>query len=394
MTLLRFLEETRGLTDIPRVLSHLEAAIAYTNQPRSGGSGYKAGRPLERHLRMAARAANLHRDWELAERLANFADYVVGKLPLNVLDMWYDPSARTRDEIYMRQLAGQGAKRASIMIRHMLRETPTTTAGDILAAFEGIALAPESVSLGETRTNGTRLKPKAIEHLVWLGKMELLISGQVGGFSSDSERLRKLLVAPGSPLLADLIQLHNRRVVLDELRAVVSDPASSEADLQACLQGHSWIFGGIYVKELATRQLTAKTIVDIPLLRGDGSLHVVELKRANIRALVRSKSGHLMPGADVHWAVCQVKNYLRTLDEHRDAILKTFGIDTRRASGTVVIGHPDFVPRHSRAEVDETLRTYGRPDGRIDVITYQTLIESTDRMLSLAARDADTKANQ
>jgi hypothetical protein len=52
------------------------------------------------------------------------------------------------------------------------------------------------------------------------------------------------------------------------------------------------------------------TILHIPLLRGDGSLHVVELKRANVKDLVFRLHGHLMLGARSHRAVSQAQNYL------------------------------------------------------------------------------------
>ncbi|PVE11164.1 Shedu anti-phage system protein SduA domain-containing protein [Streptomyces scopuliridis] len=177
---------------------------------------------------------------------------------------------------------------------------------------------------------------------------------------------------------------------LAALRVVVEDPGSSESALHACLKNQEWIFGGAYVAESAGRQYTPDTILDIPLLRGDGSLHVVELKRANIQKLIIRPSGHLMLGAPAHHAVSQAQNYLRTLDESRQTILARYGIDTRRASATVVIGHPQYVSESiTPHEVAETLRTYNTHMARIDVITYETLLESAERMLALSSAEQD-----
>ncbi|MFF8229723.1 Shedu anti-phage system protein SduA domain-containing protein [Streptomyces caelestis] len=152
------------------------------------------------------------------------------------------------------------------------------------------------------------------------------------------------------------------------------------------------MFGGAYVAELARRQYTPDAILDIPLLRGDGSLHVVELKRANIKDLVIRRSGHLMLGAPAHRAVSQAQNYLRAMDENRPSILAEHGVDTRRASATVVIGHPRYVTGDvTSQEIAETLRTYNTHQARIEVITYETLLDSASRMLALssARQDAD-----
>lgn len=82
--------------------------------------------------------------------------------------------------------------------------------------------------------------------------------------------------------------------------------------------------------------------VDIPLIRGDGALHVVELKRAaSLRGpLVKEHRGAWVPTALVHDAVGQAVNYLVGLDENRQRLREELGIETRRASAMVLIGHP------------------------------------------------------
>lgn len=206
--------------------------------------------------------------------------------------------------------------------------------------------------------------------------------------------MSEVLADVDAGVLAQLLELKARQAGLAALRSAVEAPDSSESALHACLKNQEWIFGGAYVAELARRQYTPDTILDIPLLRADGSLHVVELKRANIEKLVIRPSGQLMLGAPVHHAVSQTQNYLRTLDENRPGILTKHGVDTRRASATVVIGHPRYVSGDATAqEIAETLRTYNAHQSRIEVITYETLLDSASRMLALSSAEYDVDLN-
>ncbi|MEV6975600.1 hypothetical protein [Kitasatospora sp. NPDC093806] len=97
----------------------------------------------------------------------------------------------------------------------------------------------------------------------------------------------------------------------------MDDPTSPESALHACPKNQEWIFGGAYVAELARRQYTPDTVLDLPLLRADGSLYVVELKRANIEHLVIRSGGHLMLGAPPHRAVSQAQSMTDTLPDWR-----------------------------------------------------------------------------
>jgi hypothetical protein len=125
----------------------------------------------------------------------------------------------------------------------------------------------------------------------------------------------------------------------------------------------------------------------------------VELKSANIPNLVRRYRGPgnpqavagqseevpLIVGTDVHEAVGQVMNYLCHLDEGRDHILARFKMEARRATGTVLIGHPNFVEDFSDEEIASTLRIYNSHLSRIEVMHYKDLIENAERALALTA---------
>lgn len=189
-------------------------------------------------------------------------------------------------------------------------------------------------------------------------------------------------------LLATLVQRARRQADLDELRAVVENLDSRESDLQRLVERMTWIFGGEFLPGTARRNLTLRDQLDLTLLRPDGTLHGVELKKANIERLVTGQRNHLIVGAEVNKAVGQAMNYLRELDEKRPQILIDLGIDCRRASMTVVIGHTAFAATDaSPEEIDEAIRTYNSHLTRVSVTTYGRLIENAQRMIDLTSSE-------
>lgn len=184
-------------------------------------------------------------------------------------------------------------------------------------------------------------------------------------------------------LLAQSIELERRKWSLDRLRTLIQDSRTTEHQLQAELESQLWIFGGAYVAKALRRQLTTTDIVDIPLVRGDGSLHIIELKRAGISKLVEPhRTGHVV-GHEVNRAVGQVQHYLRGLDEERPTILVKHGVDCRRSFATVLIGQADQVADVEKTVVQETLRTYNSHLARIEVMTYDELLDNATRALTI-----------
>ncbi|MEU6297279.1 Shedu anti-phage system protein SduA domain-containing protein [Streptomyces erythrochromogenes] len=388
-TLWQMVGGARELTEHPSVLERIDAVLRIMG-PAFGGTRYGRGRPLVNALEDVAQESVLLGDFDLAERFRRFAAYAGGELFLEILEHRYDENARHRSEEGVRRLVAMGADRAVAVLDALSRDNPEATVADARDLFRGIALSVDHLELG-TGEGGMRLPTRERRRLQQYGHMELVLKNLPRPASTEAARMvGDLLADADAGLLAQLLELKARRAGLDALRAAVEDETSSESALHACLKNQEWIFGGAYVAELARRQYTADTILDLPLLRGDGSLHVVELKRATIKDLVIRRSGHLMLGAAAHHAVSQAQNYLRTMDENRKAILADHGVDTRRASATVVIGHPRFVGGGiSPRDIAETLRTYNTHAARIEVITYETLLESAARMLALASAQQD-----
>jgi hypothetical protein len=189
-------------------------------------------------------------------------------------------------------------------------------------------------------------------------------------------------------LLATLVQRTRRQADLDELRAAVEDPASSEGDLQKLVERMTWIFGGEFLPGTARRNLTLRDQLDLALLRPDGTLHGVELKKANIKKLVTGQRNHLIVGAEVNKAAGQAMNYLRELDEKRPQILVDLDIDCRRASMTVVIGHSGFDTTDATPEeINEAIRTFNSHLTRMSITTYDRLIENAQRAIDLTTPD-------
>jgi hypothetical protein len=382
-------QKARELTEEARVRERVDVVLRIMGGPVGS---YGKGRPLVDALEDVAQEAILHGDFALAQRFQRFAAYAGGAVFLEILENYYDDEARQRSEEYMRRMAALGADRAVAALDVLCRDDPDATAADARDLFRGIARSVDYLSLGDGE-GGIRLSTREVRRLQEYGHMEMVLRNLPRPASAEAARMMNDALADvDAGMLAQLLELRARQAGLAALRSVVEDADSSESALHACLKNQEWIFGGAYVAELARRQYTPETILDIPLLRGDGSLHVVELKRANIKDLVIRRSGHLMLGAAAHRAVSQAQNYLRALDENRPSILAEHGLDTRRASATVVIGHPQYVTGDvTSQEIWETLRTYNTHQTRIEVITYETLLDSASRMLALASarQDAD-----
>jgi Shedu protein SduA, C-terminal len=171
---------------------------------------------------------------------------------------------------------------------------------------------------------------------------------------------------------------------LERLKRVVNNPASLELHIQKVLQEEWWVFGGKYVSAALRRSYTVLDQFDIVLIQADSSLHLIEIKQANIPKLVVKDHNHWIVGDDVHKAVSQAMNYLRSLDEQRAQIMADFDIDCRRASATVVLGHPRFLKTDpSPAQLSEAIRTYNSHLARVEVVTYADLIQTAERFLQL-----------
>lgn len=213
-----------------------------------------------------------------------------------------------------------------------------------------------------------------------------VIARLVNAMASTPGAAEALAAVNEAAVLASVIDRVRQQSVVERLRHAVLDPSATETQLQRIIENEPWLFGSRYIRSADRRSFVVRDQLDIPLIRSDGALHVVEIKQANIPRLVVSHRNHLVVGSEVNEAVGQVMNYLRALDEQRSTILTELGVDTRRASATVVLGHPDFVRGGITSDdVTETIRTYNSHLARVEVLTYADLVDGAERSLALAA---------
>jgi len=123
---------------------------------------------------------------------------------------------------------------------------------------------------------------------------------------ADAPDAAGILAAHGAgQVLLDGIQAAKQRDVITALSEVVRNPKAKEDEFQQILQESWWMFGGRFVEKAKRRHLTALTQLDVPLIRADGALHVVELKRACVPNLVIPHRDFFVVGPEVNKAVGQ-----------------------------------------------------------------------------------------
>ncbi|MFF5893811.1 Shedu anti-phage system protein SduA domain-containing protein [Streptomyces globisporus] len=194
---------------------------------------------------------------------------------------------------------------------------------------------------------------------------------------------------------AQLGVIRQRREVLQKLREIVSERSMLEGPVQRLIGSSHWIFGSEYVGISERRDLFPRDQHDILLVRADGSVHVVELKKPGV-ALVKTYRGSLIMSNDVHDAVSQCNNYIHNMDDmgatlrtvYRDAH-SPLDYDFLRAEGTVVIGNPDHVDVNGATSqaVTRAIRSYNANQNRVKVLTYLDLIERAEEALRFAEGD-------
>jgi hypothetical protein len=180
-----------------------------------------------------------------------------------------------------------------------------------------------------------------------------------------------------------------RRELLAAAIDLARRPDSTETQMHALIADAWWLFGGRYVGIVPRRDLLQLDQHDIPLVRADGSLHIVELKGPNIPTMIRRHRNHWIVGNAVHEAAMQATNYVRTADELGAGVQRNvreelgIEVDLRRVFATVVLGHRDHADAEGMPpeQFDVTLRTYNAVLNRVEVVTFDQLFDAADRGL-------------
>lgn len=214
--------------------------------------------------------------------------------------------------------------------------------------------------------------------------MELLES-----LGSDEELIRAVAASSQAGHLAGLIDQERRRAALIELERLATTSGTSEQAFQRLVEVNPWIFGGRFVGVTKRRSLTVLDQLDVPLINTDGSLHIVELKTADLPRLFKMHRNHWIVGNEVHEAVSQTENYLHALDTQAANIKLSLNLEVQRAFATVVVGHLT----HCAGDIDEdaaalTLRIYNSHLSRVRVMTYDQLIANAQNAMRLGVSGA------
>ncbi|WP_354383454.1 Shedu anti-phage system protein SduA domain-containing protein [Streptomyces sp. PvR034] len=379
------------------VRAAVDAVTGHMNAGR--GRGRRGGRALLDLLGEArARAAGAG-EWQVVRLLQDSVDYAEGRILKPEFEERYRlfQGGAERSDIlrdYVGTTLWVGGQVMASKGKEFLAERPDATAPELLEHLRSLGEDGRFVEAPADRPGRYRIPRGRAEMALWI---ERLLRRERIEVADPEAEARRIAASPEAlALLASdrdgrlalrAAELQRRGRQLAALRVVAEDRGAREADLQRALEGQHWIFGGRYVGEAVQRRLVVGDEVDIPLIRGDGSLHVVELKRSMSLAgpLVKRHRGAWVPAAEVHDAVGQAVNYLVGLDENRERLRADFGIETRRASALVLIGHPAAQPEVPEREVNEALRTFNAHVTRVEVLTYKELIDNAERSLGAAA---------
>ncbi|MFK0014188.1 Shedu anti-phage system protein SduA domain-containing protein [Streptomyces sp. NPDC091027] len=364
---------------------------------RTGRGGHRrGGKALAQLLSEARGHAASVGEWGVVRLLQDSLDYAEERI--------LQPDFDERYRLFQDGIRNQGLRRlvsgaleinfkyVAAAGREFMEQHPGAGVDELLAHIDSLSNDARYLVAPEGQPGRYSLLRGRAEKVVWLERalqervdIEDPQEAAQRVAAASPEAWALLAADPDGQTILRATQLQQRSARLAGLRKVVEDRAASELDMQRALEGQYWIFGGRFVGEAAHRRLVSGDEADIPLLRGDGSLHIVELKRAmSMRGpLVKRHRGAWVPTAEVHDAVGQAVNYLVGLDENRQRIFEEFGIETRRASAIVLIGHPAVQPSVPEWEINEALRTFNTHVNRVEVITYKELIDNAGRSLGV-----------
>ncbi|MFI7609525.1 Shedu anti-phage system protein SduA domain-containing protein [Micromonospora sp. NPDC049366] len=296
-------------------------------------SPYRGGKELTDLLRYAEGAAREEEDPLTSGRIEDALAYAMNAMLRPDVEIKYQlfPGSRYGELRYLRGTFDNLGNLVQLAVRQLLKENPSASAADVQACITEFFDSARSVSEDEEQPGHYRVLRGGRETSAWLRDVlanRLTIEEPTAPINGtvylDPAEVGRLSVAE----LTRLAEIRLRKAGLQQMTSVVNNPHSSERDLQGALQRNLWIFGSSYLPDLGRRRLVAGSELDIPLLRPDGSLHVVELKRANVRIMTHQRKG-LIPNGEVHRAVGQVMNYLLALDEDRTRILDQHAVDVR-----------------------------------------------------------------
>jgi hypothetical protein len=386
------LEQVQEHTVDQHVKEWIRQAIAYIGRGKRGNR--RGGAELVALLVEARQRAADYDEWHVVRLLQDSVDYAQGRILRPVMEEQYrlfqDGLRSETKREFVAAMTSNSLRFAAELGNEYLTEHPGATLPELFRHFESLGQDAAFLVAPEDRPGRYRIPRGRTEHVIWI---ERVLRDRID-VEDAREEARRLAMSPKdlAALAADAdgqtllraVELQHRAAGLAFLRRVVDDPHATEHQLQQAISGHYWIFGGRYVDdEKAYRRLVPGDEYDIPLVRADGALQIVELKLAMglNGPLVKRHRGTWVAASAVNDAVSQAVAYLVGLDEHRLRIRKEIGIETRRASAIVLIGHPAAQPDVPEEAIYETIRTLNTHLARVEVLTYKELVDNAERSI-------------
>ena len=239
------------------------------------------------------------------------------------------------------------------------------------------------------RTDSKQLAAVLAERIASNSLDASAVTALLEALGNDQESIRAVSQSSQAGRLATVIENERHIVALDELEHLALESGTSEGAFQKLLQENAWIFGGRYIGLTERRSLTVLDQLDVPLIGVDGSLHVVELKTADVPRLFRRHRNHWIVGTEVHEAVAQAQNYLFSLDSEAHSISATLKVDAYRTFATVIVGHSVHCTKDiADNEASMALRVYNSHLSRVRVMTYDQLLANARNAVGIGAGGA------
>jgi hypothetical protein len=369
-----------------------DAIAAVLRHMGSGKSrNRRAGQTMVTHLEIARLRASEEAEWHVVRLLQDSLDYATGRILQPDFEerfrLFQDGARHDGRRKFVANMMSIQLQAAVLQGRDLLTQNGSLTADGLLNELEALGSDAKFLEAPEDRPGRYRILRGRAERALWV---ERVLRERIDVEHPEATAARIVTSPQAVEVLANdvdgqvllrALELKQRSDGLKELRTLIGRRSIAEGELQRALEDQLWIFGGRYVGKAGQRRLVPGDEVDIPLIRGDGSLHIVELKRAMGVPIVKRHRGALVPTAEVHNAIAQAMNYLVGLDENRQRIHDEFGIEARRASAVVLIGHPGTHPDLAEESITEALRTFNTHLSRVEVLTYKELVDSAQRSL-------------
>jgi hypothetical protein len=287
MALERQLEQVEVHAAEHQVKEWIRQALAHMAKGKGGHR--RGGAELVALLTEARQRATDYDEWHVVRLLQDSIDYAEGRILQPVFEeqsRLYQDSAR--EEINRKFAAGIISAALRFVAeagKEYLTEHPGAALPELLGHIDSLGLDAAFLEAPADRPGRYRIPRGRAESVIWI---ERILHDRVD-VEEPWEEAQRLAMSPKAlvALVADAdgqtllraVELQRRAAGLAVLRKIVEDSDARENQIQQAISGHYWIFGGRYVgDEKSYRRLVPGDEYDIPLVRADGALQIVELK--------------------------------------------------------------------------------------------------------------------